>query len=58
MSRQNAVKEVHGKENLNWQDELQVANEYVAYRQKFFEMLAQFDYMYDDLLWSIKALQH
>lgn len=57
VDRQNAVKEWDGNVNLNWRDEFQVANDYVSYRNKFVEMLTQFQNMCDGPLGSIKAVE-
>lgn len=43
VDRHNAEKEVDGIPNLNWRYKLQVPDAYVAYPQRFVEMLPQFE---------------
>lgn len=41
-----AEKESDGNANLNWWDELQRTKEYIAYHERFVEMLSQFENMW------------
>lgn len=58
VDQHNAVKFSDCNENLNWQLELQVPNEYVAYRHKFVPILSQFARMWDGHLQSIETAEH
>lgn len=43
---------------MNWQDEFQGPNEYIAYCHKFVKMLSQFEQIWYDHLRFIEVLQH
>lgn len=45
MDKHNSVKDSDGNTNLNWQDEFQAPNSYVAYYHKLVNMLTQFENM-------------
>lgn len=58
VDKQNAVEELERNAKLNWPYKLKLLNEYVAYHDKFVEMLLQFENRWDCHLGLLTTVQH